>query len=117
MPSQQAYLQLLDPVAVPSLFKSSLTPALLWDAVLCILRSIVDTSRRAEEGSTQGGHVSLWIQLLDSFAATPRFSMVKIAIPGAQMKQLRAAWEASAAAVIGTALADDLARLRTVYGM
>ncbi len=104
---QQAYLELLDPAAVPSLFKSSLTPALLGETMLWILKSI----------AARGGELNRWLLLMDSFAATPRFSMVKLAIPSAQKKELRSAWAAAEIAIAGTADADHLAKSRTVFGL
>ena len=104
---QQAYLQLLDPAAIPSLFKSSLTPALLGETALCVLKST----------AAHGEDLSRWLQLLDSFAATPRFGMVKLAMPAATMKELSAAWEAAEAAVAGTRNADQLAAIKSAYGL
>ena len=124
LPLQRAYLQLLDPAAVPAVFKSSLTPALLGESVLCILTSIAAPSGGPEDGDAgakaaeaQSDSRHRWIRLLEGFSAVPRFGMMKIAIPSATKAKLRSAWEAATTAVAGSVDVQELARLQTVCGL
>ena len=122
LPLQQAYLQLLDPAALPAVFKSSLTPALLGDCVLCLLKGIAAPIANAENGIAEAAEAQIHdahgcVRLLEGFASVPRFSMMKIAISSAQKAAIRSAWEDAATAVAESADAPQFARLQKLYGL
>lgn len=114
---QQRYLCLLQPAALTTLFKSSLTSALLADVVRSSLSSMVTTAAEGAQLDSAGGHGSTcdWVQLLESFQAVSRFTMAALGLPSKQKAELSALWDGAVSAKGAGANAERLTALRKCY--
>lgn len=85
------YLQRIDPTQLPSIFKSSLTPALLAAVLRAVLSHVAQGSA---SGAAEGGDQAWALAVVGGLAACPRFDMTSMCIGSKGKKALSALWEA-----------------------
>ncbi len=100
---QSAYLLLLPPASLPSIFKTSLTAQVLVAMLHATLAGLA--------GGGPGADVQQYLALLAGLPAVPRFDMAAMSIGGKDKAALRQAWDGAAGKLAG-GQAEKLQQLR-----
>jgi hypothetical protein len=87
-PEQQAaYLRLLQPAILPSLFKNALTPP------------VVSSMLSVALGQLAAGESGFVLELLSALTRVPRFEMTVMCLPGREIRELQSQWQTAADAL------------------
>lgn len=123
---QAKYLALLSVQHLPVIFKTSLTAPLLRDILTAALTAAAGSAAAAAAGSSDpessdsgsssselsAGHA---VGLLQQLPKLPRFDMTAMCLTSRDKAALREVWDAAAAALGSTDIAEQLAAVRPKY--
>jgi hypothetical protein len=85
--AQARYLRLIEPHALPAIFKSSMTPHILEGIVATVMQQILPC-----EGLTQDVTGAFGTQVLQSLTNVDRFAMNVMLVPGKKRRVLAESW-------------------------